>query len=117
MEDGLMLCSVPNANSSFAARFRYGDYTHSSAFTEHSLDFLLFHGGFRDIRVVEDDIKPRLPWIPRPTLLHWYLRFLFRFMRRLNAVAEFGYEQGSVVPLSLNLLCAARKKSPNLTPS
>lgn len=108
-DSGRLLCSVPNANSNFAARYRYGDYTHSSAFTENSLDFLLFHAGFREICISEDEIRPRLPWIPRPKLGWWYLRQLFRFFRRLQLISEIGYKHGCGAPLSLNLFAVARK--------
>lgn len=108
-ERGKLLCSVPNANSNFAARYRYGDYTHSSAFTENSLDFLLFHAGFSDIQIVEDEIQPRLPWLIRPHVCLFHLKRIFRLIRRIEAIAEFGYQLGSRVPLSLNLFCIARK--------
>lgn len=108
-ENGMLLCTVPNANSTFAARQRYIDYTHYTAFTEPSLDFLLYHGGFKDISVVADEIKPRMPWIPRIGLGWWYLQRIFHFARRIQLMSEIGYKQGRGTPLSLNLLGVARK--------
>jgi 2-polyprenyl-3-methyl-5-hydroxy-6-metoxy-1,4-benzoquinol methylase len=46
---GRLFGTTPNANSTLAARCRYLDWTHRTAFTEQSLDFLrgLSSGGYR----------------------------------------------------------------------
>ena len=107
---GRLICSVPNANSTLAARHRYNDWTHRVGFTEHSLEFALHHGGFRDIQVLADDGAPmRLPWVPHWRRRWWYVRSLFRAVRRLQLMAELGPEEGRRVPLSLNLLGVATK--------
>jgi SAM-dependent methyltransferase len=106
---GRFLCTVPNGNASFAGRYRYGDFTHELSFTEHSLDFVLFASGFERIVINEDRERPKLPWLPRPAIMNWYLREVFRNLRRLEAVGEFGWERGRQIPVSLNLLAVATK--------
>jgi SAM-dependent methyltransferase len=106
---GRFVVKVPNANSAFASRMRYIDFTHKCAFTEHSLDFLLHECGFRDIRTEEEDIRPRWPWLIRPRLMLWYLGQMLRTLRRFQAIAEFGPKQGLAIPLSLNLVGVSTK--------
>ena len=107
---GRLICSVPNANSTLASRHRYNDWTHHASFTEHSLRFALYHGGFRDIAVWPDDgARVRLPWVPHWRRGWWYLRLLFRAVRRLQLMAELGPADGRHAPLSLNLLGVATK--------
>ena len=106
---GRAIFSVPNANSALAARWRYNDWTHETSFTEHSIDFLLFNAGFAQIKVLpsEFSIRPRFSWVPRRSMLLWYLLRFFRFLRRAEMIAELGPEQGWTIPLSLNLLVVA----------
>jgi 2-polyprenyl-3-methyl-5-hydroxy-6-metoxy-1,4-benzoquinol methylase len=108
---GTMICTVPNANSTLAARWRAIDWTHTSTFTEHSLDFLLYNAGFcgNAIHEVEFVQRPKIVWLPISGSRHWWAFKFFRFIRRLQMMAELGPEQGRSVPLSLNLLCVARK--------
>jgi len=106
--DGIFICTVPNANSSFATRWRYVDYTHTSSFSEYSLDFLLHSAGFSQVDIRADEVRPRYPWIPRPKLGWWYLRQMFRGLRRLQLIAEHGGNDGWHTPLSLNLMAIAR---------
>ena len=108
---GVFLCTVPNANSALASRWRYNDWTHTCSFTEHSLDFLLFHGGFPDpqVRPWESVKPPPLRWLPKRSTLRWLLRGLFRFKRRLLFAAELGWPEGGKIPLSLGLLGVARR--------
>lgn len=109
---GRLLCTVPNANSVLASRWRYNDWTHHFSFTEHSLDFLLYNAGFDPISVhpAEFHERPRLWWLPVGGSRHWWALRFFRFWRRLEMMAELGPEQGRSVPLSLNLLAVAVKK-------
>lgn len=109
---GRLICTVPNANSTLASRWRYNDWTHQISFTEHSLDFLLFSGGFKTVQVlpVEFMLRPANWWLPfmSGARAWWALRF-FRFIRRSQMMAELGPEQGRAVPLSLNLMGVASK--------
>lgn len=108
-QGGRAIFSVPNANSSLAARWRYIDWTHETSFTEPSIDFLLFHAGFSKISVqaVDFAFRPKWPWLPRKSSLLWALLRFFRLWRRMEMIAELGFEQGSRIPLSLNLLVIA----------
>jgi 2-polyprenyl-3-methyl-5-hydroxy-6-metoxy-1,4-benzoquinol methylase len=106
--DGVLVLSVPNASSSLASRWRYNDWTHTSAFTEHSLAFVLTAAGFEGIRFLPHEFmhRPRYPLLVRPSVLHWMLHRVFRAVRRLQVVAELG-PQGWTVPLALNLLAVS----------
>jgi 2-polyprenyl-3-methyl-5-hydroxy-6-metoxy-1,4-benzoquinol methylase len=108
---GRFICTVPNANSALAARWRYNDWTHSSSFTEHSLDFLLYHGGLMNIRIAgcEFNRRPKLWWLPLSGGRHWWAFRFFRMVRRLEMMAELGPVVGRSVPLSLNLIGTADK--------
>jgi SAM-dependent methyltransferase len=102
---GRLILSVPNANASFGLRWRYIDWTHEAAFTEHSLEFILLNSNFTNLKFLPYEFitRPRLFFIPRPSIVPWVLQKFFRFLRRLEAVGEMG-DQGRKVPLSLNLL-------------
>ena len=107
---GTLLASTPNATSILASRFRHLDWTHQTAFTEHSLDFLLHNCGFHEIQVVELNYNSRPPlwWFPGRAGRHWWIFRFFRLWRRLQMMAELG-RTGRQVPLSPNLLAVARK--------
>lgn len=126
LPSGRFICTVPNANSSMAARHRYNDFTHHVSFTEQSLDFLLFNAGFRQIEVsgyefyqpphekglgLQHFARRRhfLSYLARE-YTRWGLRAVARGWRRLEMVAEFGFDTGGSVPLSLNLLGVAIKE-------
>jgi SAM-dependent methyltransferase len=102
---GRLILSVPNANASFGLRWRYNDWTHEVAFTEHSLEFILLNSNFKNLQFLPYEFipRPRLAFIPRKAVLIWAIQRFFRFMRRLEAVGEMG-AQGWKMPLSLNLL-------------
>ena len=108
---GRLILSVPNANSSIAARWRYNDWTHETSFTEHSLDFVLSNAGFQRITIqpAEFVLRPRLSFLPISGSRHWWAFCFFRLFRRLEMMAELGPEQGRKIPLSLNLMAIADK--------
>jgi SAM-dependent methyltransferase len=112
---GRLILSVPNANASFGLRWRYGDWTHETAFTEHSLEFVLLNSRFTDVKFFPYEFitRPRLAFIPRKSAIPWALQKFFRFFRRLEAVGEMG-SQGWNVPLSLNLLAQCVKADEKL---
>lgn len=120
-KNGKLICTVPNANSVLASRWRYGDWTHHMSFTELSLEFLLYNAGFDDIQIDGTEIFSRPSF--RPLLsklvlskglwknyLRWVLFKFVRSLRRAEMIAEMGWEQGKNVPLSLNLIASAIKK-------
>lgn len=119
-QEGIFICTVPNANSSIAATWRYIDWTHHTSFTEHSIDFLLYNAGFTEIEVKEIEFVER-PGVKNlikgfwrkaiwKQLSHWLLFKINRKFQRLKFIAELGWDQGKKVPLSLNLLVVATKK-------
>jgi SAM-dependent methyltransferase len=109
-DDSILVVTVPNANSAISARMRYIDWTHTTAFTEHSLDYVLLNAGFATVQHLsyEFHARPRLPWVPRPGVMRWAIWRAFRMLRRLEAYAELGKE-GWGVPLGPNLLAVATK--------
>ncbi|MFM6526777.1 MAG: hypothetical protein ACKPIB_00560, partial [Dolichospermum sp.] len=60
---------------------------------------------------------PNIKWLSRSifrkwfwkTMLHWWIFRFVRFFRRLEMIGELGWEQGSIIPLSLNLLARGSK--------
>lgn len=108
--NGKFICTVPNANSTFASRWRYNDWTHETSFCEHSLEFVLLNSGFSDVMISEIEFiqKPKYPWIIRKSVLFWILFKVMRLFRRIEAIAELGSE-GKTIPLSLNILAVAKK--------
>jgi 2-polyprenyl-3-methyl-5-hydroxy-6-metoxy-1,4-benzoquinol methylase len=105
-QDGILIGSVPNANSILGSRNRYIDYTHHVAFTEISLDFVLYSGGFKKITLSEMDfVGFKLSPVK---FIRWILFKLIRFFRRIVFLAELG-KDGLRIPLSFNLLFTAKK--------
>jgi len=109
---GRLILTVPNANSTLGMRWRYNDWTHETSFTEHSLDFVLFHAGFQTITVSPAEFVRRPKWFFLPVSggRHWWAFCFSRLFRRLEMMAELGPEQGRQVPLSLNLLAVAERE-------
>lgn len=107
-QNGRLIVSVPNASSVLAARWRFIDWTHTSAFTEHSLRFVLLNSGFSKVNFLPHEFfgRPRMPFLPRRGAFYWWLHCLARGLWRLQVVAELGRE-GWKIPLSLNLLAVA----------
>ncbi len=119
---GKIICSVPNANSVLAGRWRYNDWTHRSSFTEHSIDFLLFNAGFDDIRIFSTEFHQAPPWQKLfsrwifglrfwKLIYHWSIFRFVRGFRRIEMIAELGWEEGAATPLSLNILATGTKAS------
>lgn len=55
---GRWIIHVPNGESPFGGKMRYGDFTHELAFTRISLTQLLKASGFTDVRCFEDRPVP-----------------------------------------------------------
>lgn len=110
---GKIICTVPNANSGVASRWRYNDWTHYTSFTEHSLDFLLFNAGFNEIKICETGYQPFRfrNWFNFTSVfrLRVLLFLLVRGFRRMEMIAELGFKEGKNIPLSLNILATAIK--------
>lgn len=110
---GRLVCTVPNANSSIASRWRYNDYTHELSFTEGSMELVLRSGGLEQIRVHEAPIfQLRSRVFPRlEPILAGVTRKFSRLLRRLDFIGELGVEEGRRVPLSVNLLGTGTRRT------
>jgi SAM-dependent methyltransferase len=98
-----LIIHVPNAEGLFGMRIRYGDYTHTQAFTPKSIRQVLLTCGFEDIRCMEEKPVPRgIKGIIRNLL--WRLGTI---NSRLLLMAETG-ERHFV--LSQNMLVVASRK-------
>jgi len=107
---GRAILTVPNATSPLAARWRYGDFTHYSAFTEHSLRFVLDNAGFSRIEI------PGQGPCKHPPARFWrrafwpvWRRWLVRFLWRQVLIAELGLPSVDSICVELNLFCVAFK--------
>ncbi|GAB4355485.1 MAG: hypothetical protein Kow006_21850 [Gammaproteobacteria bacterium] len=101
---GRWIVHVPNGESPFFGRIRYGDLTHEMAFTSVSLGQLVLSSGFSDLRCYEDQpvvhgVKSRIRWV---------LWKMVRSGLRLYLAAETG-DIGREAIFSQNLLAVAFK--------
>ena len=101
--EGKLYISVPNAAASYAGYWLYNDPTHLRSYTSQVLSFRLKASGLRVVHVGDDDtlLIGSLAGIPRLVF-----RSIFRFIRRLEAMGEFGAD-GMRMPLGLNLVVVA----------
>jgi SAM-dependent methyltransferase len=100
---GRWIIHVPNAESPFFGRIRYGDWTHETAFTRTSLHQLLTGSGFARVRCYED--APVVHGLK--SAVRFALWKAVRSALRVYLAAETGYT-GDVV-LSQNLLAVAER--------
>lgn len=109
---GTFVCTVPNGNSVLAGRWRYIDWTHKTAFTEHSLEFLLNAGGFSNVTVSE--VKLYKKYKKRPSFGKLFaenlVQKLMRSWRRLEIISELGFDEAMRIPLSVNILAHASRR-------
>lgn len=105
-----LVLTVPNANSTFAMRWRYIDWTHHCAFTEHGVEFLALNQGFEHVQILpfEYSLPLKFPFIHQPRFWTAIVKKFVRGFRRLEAIGELG-RQGVHVPLGLNLLAVCWK--------
>ena len=104
---GRLVCTVPNANSALASRWRYVCWTHCTSFTEHSLDFLLYNAGFRKIEI--GGLELMAPARSIQGRLRTILQKCFRGVRRVEMATELGWREARAIPLALNLRGVAVK--------
>lgn len=71
---GSWLIHVPNGESPFGGRIRYGDFTHELAFTRTSLGQLLFSSGFSGEESFEDTPVPHGIKSTVRAILWWAIR-------------------------------------------
>jgi SAM-dependent methyltransferase len=110
-KQGVMFIKAPNANSLLASRWRYNDWTHTSAFTECSLDFVCLNSGFEEVEYFDDEssMKSRFWWIPRWNNRYVFIKLFFRSIWKMYLRAELG-DQANAVRVGYNLFARARKR-------
>jgi SAM-dependent methyltransferase len=107
---GKVLLTVPNASSPIAGVRRYIDFTHHSAFTDHSLHFVLVNAGFHSVF-----IEPSAP-LGRPPIRLWkrsaraaMRRWIVRWWWRQVFLSEAPWENVDFMSFEPNLFCVATK--------
>ena len=108
---GRLILTVPNANSPLGARRRYIDFTHYSAFTEHSLHYVLENAGYNSINILPTQIEKRPPlkiWNQnkRKALRRWIVRWCWLQVLR----SEIESDQDGPFYFDPNLTATADKK-------
>jgi SAM-dependent methyltransferase len=101
---GRWIIHVPNGQSPFFGRIRYGDFTHELAFTQRSLASVLRVGGFSAIESFEDQPIPH----GLVSLVRFILWKILRNLLRLYIIIESG-ERGGDLVFSQNFLAIAEK--------
>lgn len=101
---GRWIVHVPNGESPFGGRIRYGDLTHELAFTRTSISQLLLSSGFGGVQCFED--RPIAH--SAASAVRWVLWHGFRAMLRLYLAAETGSVDRHHI-FSQNLLAVAVK--------
>ena len=100
---GRLIFRSPNADGPFFGRYRYGDFTHGTAFTASSVDQVLTATGFTDIEV--------FPAEPVPHGVVSFIRYLLwkviAILLRAYLAVETGEPRGHI--LTQNLVALGRK--------
>ena len=99
---GLIVLQVPNAESPYFGRVRYGDFTHELAFTTSSITQLLGAVGFEAIKVH--------PWRPAVTGPKSLIRYIaWRFIEPLLKLPIQIESGGNNRIVTMNLIAVASK--------
>jgi 2-polyprenyl-3-methyl-5-hydroxy-6-metoxy-1,4-benzoquinol methylase len=104
-KNGMIICHGPNANSPFGMTIRYGDFTHSLAFTEDSIAQIFLSNGFTSVKSYED--KP----IPHgfKSAIRWFLwTYVVRNIYRFLTAIETGESRKDMI-FSRNFITIIRK--------
>lgn len=101
-KDGLLILKVPNGESPFGGRYRYGDFTHEIAFTRASLSQILRAIGFTDVV-----FRPEGP-VPKDffSFIRFILWKIIETILRSYLLAETGCGSGI---FTQNVIAVARK--------
>lgn len=98
---GRIILQVPNAESPYFGRIRYGDFTHEAAFTSSSIKQLLGAAGFTQIAA--------LPWRPAITGPKSLVRYMaWRALEPLLKLPVL-VETGTNPVITMNLIAVAQK--------
>jgi len=99
--NGRLVLQIPNAESPYFGRVRYGDFTHELAFTTTSLNQLFAATEFHDVRVY--------PWRPAVTGARSAIRYVaWRIIEPALQLPAL-IETGAASPVTMNLIAAARR--------
>lgn len=101
---GILIIHVPNGVGIFGMKVRYGDFTHTNAFTQQSIKQILQACNFSEIKCFEDDPVINSPYNLIRNLLWHVLVFPFRLL----LIIESGFKK---YILSQNMLVIAKKYS------
>ena len=101
---GRFIVHVPNAESPFFGRVRYGDLSHEMAFTTTSIDQVFLSSGYSSVACYED--QPVVHGVK--SAMRWTIWRMIRGCLRLYLVAETG-SNGRGAIFSQNLLAIAIK--------
>jgi 2-polyprenyl-3-methyl-5-hydroxy-6-metoxy-1,4-benzoquinol methylase len=100
---GQWVIHIPNGESPFAGRIRYGDFTHETAFTRISISQLLYISGFSEVVCQEDTPIPH----GVKSFLRWILWKIIRSGLRFYIAVESGTVESGI--FSQNFLTIAVK--------
>ena len=99
---GSILLQVPNAESPYFGRIRYGDFTHEVAYTKSSITQILKVNNFKDIEVT--------PWLPVRSSFLSNIRFLLWkiaiFILKIPLILETGKKD---FIFTMNIIVKAKK--------
>lgn len=100
--EGMFLASVPNGCSPFMGRYRYGDFTHGTAFTDRSLSQLLRTVGMREMCFLP--VNP----VPHGTLssMRFAIWQVIAALLKFSLAVETGVVRGHLV--TQNIVVVAR---------
>ncbi len=100
---GRLIARMPNAQSPFGGRYRYGDFTHETSFTQHSARQVLLATGFSEVKAY-----PAEPVVHGPlSALRWVLWKLTSGGLKLALAAETGELRGQIVTQNLVVVATA----------
>ena len=100
--EGVMIIQVPNAESPFGGRIRYGDFTHEIAFTSSSLSQILLSAGFKEVNVY-----PAEPVVfNAKTFVRFFLWKIVEFLYKFLLFTEIGRTKSIVTQ---NIIAVAKK--------
>jgi len=106
-DGGRMIMQVPNAESPFGGRNRYGDFTHEIAFTSASAAQLMRNVGFSQVAIYPHepgfDLKPT-------SIIRFFLWNAAKRFYKLCLYAELG-SLSRISQVSLNIIVVANKKA------
>jgi len=103
---GRLVLQTPNADSPWAAGYRYGDFTHEVAFNADVLSRLMHLAGFRDVEARE--LGPIPFGHSAASTCRYVLWAAIRWGLKLSSLAELG-TAGSNVLTRAFLICGVKK--------